>query len=62
MVETQLIKYEDKPIAIILDYKEYQRLKELEQDMEDYYSAYKTKKENTKWVSHSEIKKEFGIE
>ena len=62
MIKTQLIEYENNPIAIILDYKEYLRLREIEQDMKDYNSAYETKKENTKWISHSEIKKEFGID
>ena len=61
MIKTQLIKQSKKPIAVILDYNEYKRLKEIEEDKEDYYSALKTKLENKKWFSHSEIKKEFGL-
>lgn len=61
MIKTQIIKQSKKPIAVILDYDEYKRLKEIEEDKEDYYSALKIKAENKKWFSHSDIKKELGI-
>jgi hypothetical protein len=61
MIKTQLIRQSKKPIAVILDYDEYIRLKEIEQDKEDYISALKVKRTNKKWVSHLELKKELGI-
>ena len=61
MIRTQIIKQSKKPIAVILDYEEYRRLKEIEEDKEDYYSALKTKIENKKWFSHSDVKKELGL-
>lgn len=61
MIRTQIIKQSNKPIAVILDYEEYKRLKEIEEDKEDYYSALKIKIENNKWFSHSEVKKELGL-
>ena len=61
MIRTQIIKQSKKPIAVILDYEEYKRLKEIEEDKEDYYSSLKIKVVNKKWFSHSEIKKELGL-
>ena len=48
MIKTQIIKQSKKPIAVILDYEEYKRLKEIEEDKEDYVSAIKIKAENNK--------------
>lgn len=39
MIKTQTIKEDSKPVAVILDYKEYLRLKGTEQDKVDYNSA-----------------------
>lgn len=39
MIKTQVIKEDNKLVAVILDYKEYKRLKEIEQNKADYYSA-----------------------
>lgn len=61
MIKSQLIEIENKPVAIILDYKEYLRLKEIEEDKSDYYSALKTKLQNKKWFAHNDLKKELGI-
>lgn len=61
MIETQVIKEDNKPVAVILDYKEYIRLKELEQDVDDYNSAMEIKATNKKWVKHEDIKKELGL-
>lgn len=61
MIKTQFIRQSKKPIAVILDYEEYKRLKEIEQDKEDYFDALKIKMNNKKWISHSELKKELGI-
>jgi hypothetical protein len=61
MIKTQLIRESKKPIAVIIDYEEYKRLKEIEQDKEDYYSALNIKNTNKKWISHQELVKELGI-
>ncbi len=61
MIKTQLIRQSKKTIAVILDYDEYKRLKEIEQDREDYFSAVDVKKTNKKWTSHTELKKELGM-
>ena len=61
MIESQIIKENSKPIAIILDYNEYLRLKEYEMDIKDYFSAVETKQTNKKWFTHDEMKKELNI-
>ena len=61
MIKTQVIKERNKPIAVILDYKEYLKLKELEEYRKDYYSAVETKLKNKKWTNHKDVKKKIGI-
>ena len=61
MIKTQIVKADDKPVVVIMDYLEYRRLKEIEEDREDYYSALRIKKMNKKWTSHDQLKKELGI-
>jgi len=61
MIKTQIVKENDKPVAVVLDYKEYLRLKEIEQDRKDYYSALQVKMVNKKWTSHKDLKKAIGL-
>ncbi len=61
MIKTQIVKANDKPVAVVLDYKEYLRLKEIEQDRKDYYSASQVKMKNKKWTSHKDLKKAIGL-
>ncbi len=61
MIKTQIVKENDKPVAVIRDYKEYLRLKEIEQDRKDYYSAMQVKAKNKKWTSHKDLKKAIGL-
>jgi hypothetical protein len=49
------------PVAVIMDYEEYVRLKEIEEDRKDYYSAAKTKAASKKWTGHEGLKKELGL-
>ena len=44
-----------------MDYKEYLRLKEIEEERKEYYSAAKVKMRNRKWKSHEDLKKELGL-
>jgi hypothetical protein len=61
MIKTQLIRQSKKPIAVILDFEEYKRLREIEEDKDDYLSAHNIKMTNKKWISHTELKKELGL-
>ncbi|MDP2167248.1 MAG: hypothetical protein Q8J64_02820, partial [Thermodesulfovibrionales bacterium] len=61
MIKTQIIKEDKRPVAVILDYKEYKRLKEISEDKADYYSAIEVKSKNKKWTSHRGLKKELGL-
>lgn len=61
MIKTQIIKEKNKPIAVIMDYKEYLKLKEAEEDKKDYYSALETKLKNKKWISHQDLKRKLGL-
>ena len=61
MIKTRIIRENNKPLAVVIDYKEYTRLKEIEQDKRDYYSALQVKLKNKKWKSHNELKKELGL-
>jgi len=60
MIKTQIVKEGNKPIAVLVDYKEYKRLKEIEENKSDYLSALEVKLKNKKWKSHAQIKKELG--
>ena len=61
MIKKHIIKEEGKPVAVILDYQEYVELKAMAEDKADYYKGIETKRNNKKWVSHEELKKEFGM-
>ena len=61
MIKTQIVKEGKKPIAVLMDYKEYKRLKEIEEDKADYLSALEVKLKNKRWKSHAQIKKELGL-
>ncbi len=60
MIKTQIVKEGKQPIAVVLDYKEYIRLKQIEEDKSDYISAIEVKLKNVKWKSHDQLKKELG--
>lgn len=62
MIKTQIIKENKKPRLVLMDYQEYLRLREAEEDRNDYYTALDTKIRNKKWIKHDVIKKELGIE
>ncbi len=61
MIKTQIVKSDDKPMAVIMDYQEFLRLKAIEEDKDDYYSALQVKMENKKWKTHEELKKDLGL-
>jgi hypothetical protein len=57
MIKTQIIREDKKPVAVIIDYIEYRRLKEVAQDVEDYANAIKIKRTNKKWTTQEELEK-----
>jgi hypothetical protein len=61
MIKTQVIKEGNKPVAIVMDYEEYIKLKELLEDVEDYKKAVKIKKTNKKWIRFEELRKELDL-
>jgi hypothetical protein len=61
MIKTQVLKENNHPIAVVLDYKEYRRLKDLEEDKADYFSALRTRRTNKKLISHEDLKRKLGI-
>ncbi len=61
MITKQLIKEDDTPVAVVLDYEEYLRLLQIEEDYLDYNAAAKTKKTNKNWTDHEDLKAKLGI-
>jgi len=61
VIKTQIVKENNKPVAVIMGYEEYVRLREIEQERKDYHSAAKTKAANRKWTNHEDLKKELGL-
>ena len=61
MIKAQVIKKDNKPVAVIMDYTEYLRLKEIEQDKKDYLSALQAKMKTKRWKSHEDLKKELKL-
>ncbi|MBP7736623.1 MAG: hypothetical protein KA369_11665 [Spirochaetes bacterium] len=61
MIKTQIIKENKKPKVVILDYKEYLRLKEKADDYDDYISAVKAVKTTKKLHSLDDVEKKLGL-
>ncbi len=55
MIETQIIKENNKPVAVIIDYQEYLKLQALKDDLLDYREAVEIKENNKKWISHDNL-------
>lgn len=60
-MKRQVVKDDNNPVAVIMGDKEYLRLKEIEEDRIDYYSALQVKKQNKKSKNHDELKKKLGL-
>ena len=61
VIKTHIVRENNKPVAVIMDYKEYLRLKEIEEERKDCNSASKTRAHNKKWTSHEDLKEEIGL-
>lgn len=55
MIKSQLIKVEERPVAMIIDVKEYERLKEIEATVKDLGIAASIDLENVKTYSQEEV-------
>jgi len=61
MIRTQIITENDKPKAVILDYKEYLKLKEKADDRDDYLDGIKALRSTKKLHSLKNVEKKLGI-
>jgi len=61
MIKTQVIKKGKDPIAVIIDYREYLRLKEMAQDRAEYAEAIDSEKKNRRLTPLKEVKKRLGL-
>jgi Ethanolamine utilization protein EutJ (predicted chaperonin) len=61
MIKKQIIKEDNKPVAVVLDYQEYLKLEEYREDVIDYQEAVEIKRTNKKWVDHDNLKKDLGM-
>ncbi len=61
MIETQIIKQGKKPVAVILDYNEYRKLKEIQEEYEDYREAINAEKTTKKLHRNDDVKKKLGL-
>jgi len=55
MIEKQIIKANDVPIAIVLDYEEYVKMTDMLEDYMDREAAIRAKKETTTFSSRKEL-------
>ncbi|MBF0556804.1 MAG: hypothetical protein HQK96_20000 [Nitrospirae bacterium] len=60
MIKTQIIKEEGKPIAVIMDYQDYLKMKEMAQDRADYAEAIISEKETKSLTPINKIKDLVG--
>ena len=61
MIKTQIIKNNDVPVAVILDYSEYQRLIDLIEDRLDREAFIKAEKETTSYRPLNEFLEELKV-
>lgn len=61
MIETQIIKQGKKPVAVILDYQEYRKLKDIQEEYEDYHDAVNAEHTTKKWHRNDDVKKKLGL-
>ena len=62
MITKQIIKNENQPVAVILDYNEYLELEQIKDDYNDYFSAVETLQENKIWTKHEDMLKILELE
>ena len=62
MIKTQIIKdKKNKPAAVIMDIKEFIKMKELIEDRQDYRDALEAEKKSKKFYSLEDLEKKIGL-
>ena len=61
MIKTRIIKEEGRPIAVVLDYKKYMKLREMAEDQADYKEAIVAEKQSKKFTSITTVKNRLGL-
>ena len=61
MIKQQIILENNKPKAVIMDYKEYLKLKEMAEDKSDYYDALEAELRTKKLTSITDVKKKLKL-
>jgi hypothetical protein len=61
MIKTQIIKEEGRPIAVVLDYKKYMKLREMAEDQADYKEAVIAEKQSKKLTSITAVKNRLEL-
>ncbi len=62
MIKRQIIKdNNDEPVGVIIDYKEYLKLKKIERDLLDTIEAEKAEEETDTWTDLEELADELGL-
>ena len=59
MIKTRMLKRKNKTVAVLMDVREYKRLKEIEMDRADYATALEIKNTNTVWTDQKSLKAEI---
>ncbi len=59
MIKTRMLKRKNKTVAVLMDVREYKRLKEIEMDRADYATALEIKNSNTVWIDNKSLKAEI---
>ncbi|TAL32732.1 MAG: type II toxin-antitoxin system Phd/YefM family antitoxin [Spirochaetes bacterium] len=62
MIEPQIIKENGKPKAVIIDYKEYLKLKELQEEKGDYRDGIKSLRTTKKLHKLDDVSRRLGID
>lgn len=59
MIKTRMLKRKNRTVAVLMDVREYKRLKKIEMDRADYATALEIKNINTEWTDHKSLKAEI---
>jgi endonuclease V-like protein UPF0215 family len=61
VIKTQIIKEEGKPVAVVMDYREYVELREKALDKEDYDDAVTAEKETKRLTPIKKVREKPGV-
>ncbi|HNZ26680.1 MAG TPA: hypothetical protein PLG34_07520 [Spirochaetota bacterium] len=62
-MKTQIIKDKNNtPVAVLLDYKDYKKMKDIIEDKKDYFLGINAKRNKTTSISLDEFKKKHKLD